>query len=211
MTVTDRMTDGTWTADARVSLWDGASWHVLKSYGAADTAPYDVKAIYDAAGPGAYAVRLEENGAGGQARISGVTLSVAGIQCAAGCGLASTPAPPVADGTVGSPLTLSKGVGADEVTVAIDSATCSSSHAVMLYGNIGSWGAYQGAVGGCDIGSGPTATITTPDGSIWFNVIWVNNAGAGGHPGFASSGPRTWSAAGLCGLVSDDPSDAVCD
>jgi hypothetical protein len=35
-------------------------------------------------------------------------------------------------------------------------------------------------------------------------------AGAAGHPGSNSAGPRTWSATGLCGAIDDDPSDAAC-
>jgi hypothetical protein len=42
-------------------------------------------------------------------------------------------------------------------------------------------------------------------------MIWVNADDAAGHPGFSSSGSRTWGAAGLCGTVTDDPSDMVCD
>jgi len=211
MTVTGLAPTGSWTANAKVSLWDGTSQNVLKNYGEADGAPYDLRALYDAAGPGSYALRLEENGGGGQARISAATLSVTGIECDAGCGVVSPPAPPVADGTHGAAMTLGRGTAPGDLRITIDNATCSSARAVVLYGNIGNYGAYQGAVGGCDIGTGPTATITPPGNSVWFNVIWVNPAGAAGHPGFGSPGPRNWGAAGLCGVVADDPSDAVCN
>jgi hypothetical protein len=211
MTVTDATTTGSWTANARVSLWDGATAYVLKNYGAADAAPHDVTAIYDAVGPGTYTVRLEENGGGGQARLGAATMTAVGIQCDSGCGVVTPPAPPMADGGPGTPVTLGKGAGPNELTVTIDNTTCSSARAVVVYGSLGSFSGYQGSVAGCDIGTGPTATITAPPGNVWFNVIWVNEVGAAGHPGFGTSGPRTWSASGLCGVIADDPSDGVCN
>jgi hypothetical protein len=53
--------------------------------------------------------------------------------------------------------------------------------------------------------------VTHAGDNVWFNVIWVNDDDAAGHPGFDSGSARSWSAAGLCGVVSDDPADAVCD
>jgi hypothetical protein len=211
MTVTDATPTGSWTANAQVSLWDGTTAHVLKPFGAIDAAPYDVEAIYAGAGPGTYSIRVEENDGGGQATLSAGTMSVSGTQCDAGCGASTPAAPPVADGTVGTPMRLGKGAGQNELTVTIDDATCSSTRAVVLFGNIGNYTGYQGAVTGCDLGTGPTGTITAPSGSVWFNVVWVNDAGAAGHPGSSSEGSRDWSSAGLCGVVEDDPSDAVCN
>ena len=108
-------------------------------------------------------------------------------------------------------MLLGKSGSPNQLTVSIDNATCSASRAVVLYGAIGSYGGYQGAVSGCDLGAGPTGTFVAPAGSVWFNVIWVNDAGAAGHPGFGSSGARAWPAAGLCGTISDDASDPVCN
>ncbi len=211
MTVTDPISTGAWTTNAQVLLWDGTRWYVIKRYGSADAAPYDVSSIYNAAGPGTYRVRVEESGAGGQATLSTATLTVVGIQCDPGCGVISTPAPPMADGKTGSPVLFARGAGPNELTVTIDNATCSANRAVVLYGSLGNFSGYQGAVTGCDIGAGPNATITAPAGNLWFNVVWVNDAGAAGHPGFSSTGSRTWNAAGLCGVIDDDPSDAACD
>ena len=39
MTVTDPTTTGSWGVNAQVSLWDGATAHVLKPFGAVDAAP----------------------------------------------------------------------------------------------------------------------------------------------------------------------------
>jgi hypothetical protein len=211
MTVSDRVSTGTWTSNAQVSLWNGTKGYLIKGFGAADTPPYDVTAIYDAAGPGTWEVRVEENNAGGRASLSTAALSVTGIQCDKGCSASSTPAPPVADGKVGQPVRFARGAGPNEVTVTIDNATCDSNHAVVLYGTLGNYGGYQGAVTGCNIGTGPTASFTAPAGNVWFNVVWVNDGGAAGSPGSSSTGPRTWPAAGLCGVIDDDTTDPVCD
>ena len=139
-------------------------------------------------------------------------MTVEGVECDLGCASFVSPAPPVADGYFGSAVTLNRGVGANDLEFNIDSATCSSARAVVVYGNIGDYSGYQGAVDtGCDIGNGPTATVTHAGDNVWFNVIWVNEDEAAGHPGFDSTGSRSWDAAGMCSVVSDDPSDGVCN
>ena len=83
---------------------------------------------------------------------------------------------------------------------------------MVVYGNIGDYSGYQGEVdSGCDIGTGPNATINHTGSNVWFNVIWVNSLGEPGHPGFSSAGERTWSATGLCGAAGDNQSDSTCD
>jgi len=212
MTVTGPASTGSWTGNARVLLWDGTSEHLLKGLGSVDSSPYDVTAIYSAAGPGTYELRLEESGGGGSARLAAGTMTVEAVQCDLGCTSIAPPAPPMADGSYGTGVTLNPGVGADEIVFSIDNATCSGSRAIVLYGDIGDYSSYRGAVDlGCDIGSGPTATVTHAGGNVWFNVIWVNEDAAAGHPGFGSSDSRSWSAAGLCGTTSDDQADAVCN
>ncbi len=117
----------------------------------------------------------------------------------------------MADGVTGSPLRLSKGAGGS-LTVTYDAATCSADRAVLLWGEIGEWATYSGDVGaGCDAGAAGSADFEPPDGSVWFNLLWVSPSGAAGHPGFSSQGARTLQAAGLCGVTSDDTSDTVCD
>jgi hypothetical protein len=211
MTVIGPTSAGSWTYDAKVSLWDGASEHVLKGFGESDTGSYDVRSIYNAAGPGIYELRLEDSG-GGEARLSAGSMTVSASECDLGCTGIPAPAPPMADGLYGSGITLGKGAGPDEIVVTIDNATCSATRAVVVYGDVGDYGGYQGAVdSGCDLGTGPTSTVVHAGGDVWFNVIWVNEDDAAGHPGFDSMGPRSWDAAGLCGVASDDPADAVCD
>jgi hypothetical protein len=212
MTLTGPTPAGSWLGNARVYLYDGATEYLLKGVGSVDAAPYDVTSIYNSAGPGTYELRLQETGGGGTASITGGIMNVEAVQCDQGCTSIAPPAPPMADGYYGSGVTMTKGAGANEIVFTIDNGTCSGSRAVVLYGNIGDYGSYQGAVDlGCDLGTGPTATVTHAGGNVWFNVIWVNDDNAAGHPGFDSGSARSWSAAGLCGVVSDDPADAVCD
>lgn len=211
MTVTGPTSTGSWTRNAKVSLWDGASEHVLKGFGATDDGSHDVRAIYNAAGPGTYELRLEDDG-GGQARLSAGSMTVRQSECDLGCTDIAAPAPPLADGVYGTGIVLDKGAGPDEIVFTIDNVTCSASRAVVVYGNVGDYSGYQGAVdSGCDLGTAPTSTVSHAGDNVWFNVIWVNPDYAAGHPGYSSTGSRSWDAAGLCGVVTDDTSDAVCD
>jgi hypothetical protein len=195
------------TDNARVELYDGSTFTILKDYGVADANPYDVTSLYT--GPGTYQIRVSENDAGGTAEVSSAKLSVSTVGCDLGCTVLIPP--PIGDGITGNQMLAGKGAGADDVSISFDVATCSSDHAVVLYGNVGNFSGYQGAVTtGCDAGNTGTATFTQ-SGSYWFNVIWVNADDAAGYPGDASSGPRTWTATGLCAVTSDDQSDDVCN
>jgi len=198
------------TDNARVELYDGTTAHLLKDYGVADANPYDVTSIYNGAGPGTYEIRVSENNAGGTAEVSSAALSISAVGCDLGCTALPGP-PPVGDGISGNQMLVGKGVGVDDVDITFDVATCSSDHAVVLYGDMGDFSAYQGEVTtGCDAGSTGTATINQ-SGSFWFNVIWVNGSDAAGYPGEATAGPRTWTATGLCSVASDDQGDQVCN
>ncbi|HXV77747.1 MAG TPA: hypothetical protein VD788_15645 [Candidatus Polarisedimenticolaceae bacterium] len=210
MIVTQAPGSASWTANAQVSLSHGGSTTVVKPYGVPDANPYDVGSLY--AGPGTYTVIVEENGAGGDARLSSAELFVFDAQCAMGCSGVLPAPPPVADGATGEFMTLDPGVGPGELTIDIDNATCSGDHAVVLYGTIGDYSGYQGAVDlGCDIGDGQSATFTHAGDNVWFNVIWVNANDVAGSPGLASAGQRTWSADGLCNVVAEDTADNTCN
>ena len=102
------------------------------------------------------------------------------------------------------------GFSLDNVTFStVPAAT--DDHAVVLYGDIGNFGGYQGAVAtGCNAGSSGSATFSQA-GSIWFLVHWVNGNNVAGSAGDATAGERTYTAAGLCGVVSDDTSIQVCN
>jgi hypothetical protein len=105
----------------------------------------------------------------------------------------------------------SRGAGADDVEITFDTSTCSDDHAVVVYGSMGDFSAYQGEVAtGCDAGATGTASFNQ-SGSYWFNVIWVNGNNTAGSPGAATDGARTWTASGLCGVASDDQQDQVCN
>jgi hypothetical protein len=212
MSVFGSPTSGNWTDDVQVSLFDGTSSAVLKPFGVADANPYDVTSIYNLAGAGTYTIEIEEAGGGGTAELSSAAMGVFDEQCDQGCsGFAPAP-PPVADGVVGTAMTVNPGVGPDDLIFDIDNATCSEDHAVVLYGNIGDYSSYIGAIDvGCDLGDGQNALATHVGSDVWFNVIWVSADDVGGNPGFASSGERTWNATGLCNVTNDDTSDDVCN
>jgi hypothetical protein len=50
---------------------------------------------------------------------------------------------------------------------------------------------------------------STGQANVWYNLVWTNGTTAG-HPGFATSGARTWNAGTLCGMASDDHSVSTC-
>jgi len=119
--------------------------------------------------------------------------------------------PAAADGIAGGLLSLGRGSGST-LTVDYDASTCGGDHAVMVWGQIGDWSGYQGDVGAtCDLGSSGNGSFDFAGDNVWFNLIWVDGTDVAGHPGFDAAGPRNWSALGLCGVQSDDHSDATCD
>ena len=108
-------------------------------------------------------------------------------------------------------MLLGKGI-LNSILVTFDNGTCSSDHAVMLWGDIGDWNGYQGDVGsGCDVGNDGSDNFFFSGDNVWFNLIWVNESDAAGHPGYTDGPPRTWTASGHCSVSADDFSDLVCD
>jgi hypothetical protein len=121
------------------------------------------------------------------------------------------PPPPVADGLTGTGIRLSK-VSGNTLHVTYDIATCQSNHAVVLYGTLGSFGDYTGTVdSGCNVGATGAADFSIAATNVWFNVVWATSSNTAGHPGFATSGARTWPANGHCGVTGDDSSDTSCN
>ncbi|HET6266683.1 MAG TPA: hypothetical protein VFG11_03125, partial [Acidobacteriota bacterium] len=90
-----------------------------------------------------------------------------------------------------------------------DNTTCSSANAVIEYGTIGNYVGYTAAAD-CSGGTSGTKTFAPPAGSVWFNIVWQSGTTCG-HPGYASSGARNWSAVGTCSTAADDSSDGVCN
>ena len=100
----------------------------------------------------------------------------------------------------------------DTVRASYDVVTCSDDHAVMLYGKLGSFSDYSGAVVNCDLGATGTGDFDISSTDVWFNLVWVSSDFAAGHPGYESGAiERLWQAIGLCGVNSDDHSDLLCD
>ena len=124
------------------------AWERLKRFlrHRIDANPYDVTSDY--IGPGTYGIVIEENGGGGNATISNAELYVLDAQCDLGCTGVLPGPPPVADGVVGTSMTLNIGVRPNELTVNIDDVTCSDEHAVVLYGAIGDFSDYKGLIRG---------------------------------------------------------------
>jgi hypothetical protein len=119
--------------------------------------------------------------------------------------------PPAADGTSGLPLRLRRGVNG-RLVATYDTQLCTADHAVLLWGALSDFSDYQGAVtSSCDLGNDGLASFIPPAGDVWFNMLWVDEDDTAGHPGYGTSGPRTWTATGLCGVDADNALDPTCD
>jgi hypothetical protein len=210
MTVDGQVRGGDWDANARVYLWDGSIQTILKDFGEADANPYDIASLYT--GGGQYEVRLESQNEE-SFRMTNAQMTVTQTSCDVSSCVAGVSPPPLCDGVVGDLMSLGKGAGVNELDVTFDTVTCSEDHAIVVYGNIGDFTGYQGAVdAGCDLGATGSGTFTHAADNVWFNLLWVTSDDKAGHPGY-DSGPfiRPWNAVGLCGATSDDPSDPVCN
>jgi N-acetylneuraminic acid mutarotase len=141
------------------------------------------------------------------AGVDGGHLNTGGRYCAP----YAAAAPPVADGNPsgasGTPAKFVK--SGNDIAVTWDNNTCNANNAVIEYGNIGSFTGYAGSAD-CSAGSTGARTFTSPAGDVWFNIVWENNSVAG-HPGFATSGSRTWTATSTCDVAADNPSVNVCN
>jgi hypothetical protein len=122
-------------------------------------------------------------------------------------------APPPVKHTGANPAKFTKGAG-NTLNVTYDAATCSSSMAIILYGNLGTWTGYAGCAQS-NGGSGGSATIdSTGQTATWYNIVWTSGTTAG-HPGFAFNGTtevaRTWTVGNtVCGMTANDQSHATC-
>lgn len=210
MSVDGLVVGGDWDANVRVYLWDGSTQTIVKDFGAADAGPYDISSLYT--GSAQYEVRLEaQNGEG--FRMTNGVMSITQASCDVAACVPGSSAPPVGDDVVGTGIRLDKGAGANDIDITFDTATCSDDHAIVVYGNLGDFTGYQGAVdAGCNVGTGGSTTFTHAGSGVWFNVLWVTSDDKAGHPGYDGGGLiRPWNAVGLCGATSDDPSDGVCN
>lgn len=130
--------------------------------------------------------------------------------------VAPLPGPPrVADGkSAGWPASFSRNPSIPgRIDVVFDAASCSAPQAAILYGDLVDFSGYRGCAQAA-AGNTGSATIDAPAlGNVWFNIIWTDGA-TGGHPGFGHGGagdvPRTWNAAGFCGITDDDHTTSSC-
>ena len=109
-------------------------------------------------------------------------------------------------------MRLAKGPG-DQIHVTVDNTSCADDHVVILAGELGDFSGYQWAPVGCAFAAGGagSGTITEPNPNVWFIATWATGSDIAGHPGYSSSGERTWSAVGFCSIDGDDRSDPACD
>jgi PKD repeat protein len=131
----------------------------------------------------------------------------------------SAPLPPVADGIVGGPAaTFTPGSTVPgQIDVTYDVSACSGQKAIILYGDLGDYSGYRGCAQS-DAGHAGTATIDASSlNNVWFNIVWthvVPDGWVAGHPGYGYSGtasvPRSWNAAGFCGVTEDNHGDGTC-
>ncbi len=210
--VADPDTVGNWTNNVKVEFKKStdASWVTLKNYGQTDANPYNVQPYYS--GPGTYMLRITEN-AYGIADMGLATMNVNINQCAyTNCGGGITPPPPVRHNGDAYAAKFTKGVG-NTINVTYDAATCNAEKVSILYGDIGTWTGYAGCALPNGGNTGSTSFDSSAHNNVWYNIIWVNGQ-VGGHPGYkyqGSESARTWNAAGLCGISTDDHSDNICD
>ena len=204
-----------WTSSAKVELVDPSNAvTMLKAYGATDGSPHNVQPYYT--GAGTYQVRLSES-AGGTATVTSASLSVTRnvTQCnVSSCSGTSGP-PPVGNGKAGTTATtFTKNASTpQQVDVTYDATHCTGERAVILYGTIGSYSGYVGCAQTNAGNTGTTTVNTTGLDNVWFNIVWANGTTAG-NPGNGYNGtadvPRTWPAAGRCGITQDDAGHATC-
>lgn len=119
--------------------------------------------------------------------------------------------PPVGDGNPsragGTAAKFMKSGG--NIIATWDATTCNATNAIIKYGNIGTYTGYAGSAD-CAAGTSGSKTFGAPAGSVWFNIVWENGT-TSGHPGFSSSGARTWTASGSCSVTADNSTDGVCN
>jgi hypothetical protein len=119
------------------------------------------------------------------------------------CATGSAPPPPVAD----SALFLR--AGGDLLSVSYDATTCSAQKVIVLYNALGTWDGYAGCAQPDGGNSGSTMVDSAGQVNVWYNLVWTSG-GTAGHPGFASSGARSWNVGTLCGMSADDHGRVAC-
>lgn len=133
----------------------------------------------------------------------------------------SSPGPnlaPVCEGTgvhctSGNPMMLTKDANFGSnatINVSFDVSTCSATKLVIYSGSLASSAGYSGCAQASGGASGNTTIDSTAMADVWFNGVWSSGT-TSGHPGWSSTGQRTWSGIGFCGTTADDVSDSVCD
>ncbi len=95
------------------------------------------------------------------------------------------------------------------IDVTYDAATCSAQKLVVLYNALGSWNGYAGCAQADGGNAGTTTIDSTGQVDTWYNLVWTDGTTAG-HPGWSSSGERTWTVGTLCAMTTDDHARTTC-
>ena len=123
------------------------------------------------------------------------------------CTTGAAAPPPVKESGAGA-VTFAKGSG-DTLNVTYDTAACTGQKVIILSNAIGAWTGYSACALANGGNSGSTSFSSPGPVSTWYNVVWTQGTTAG-HPGFSSSGARTWNVGTLCGMTTDDHSHSTC-
>ncbi len=135
------------------------------------------------------------------------SVTIASTGTAAACTTGYPPPPPVTEsGDAMVRFSIDHG---EVLRVTYDAATCSAENVIVLYNAIGSWDGYAGCAQPLGGNSGSTTVDSAGQQNVWYNLVWTNGP-VSGHPGFSSSGARTWDVGTLCGMSTDDPSKSTC-
>lgn len=135
------------------------------------------------------------------------SVTIANTGTAAACFTASSAPPPVMES--GENLVRFSIDHGDVQSVTCDATTCGAANVIVLHNSLGSWDGYSGCAQPLGGHSGSTTVDSTGQENVRYDLVWTDG-GIAGHPGFASSGPRTWKAGALCGMSGDDHSRSTC-
>jgi hypothetical protein len=131
------------------------------------------------------------------------TVVISDAAVGATCATGSAPPPPVAES-----VRFTRAAG-EMLSVTYDAATCSAQKVIVLYNALGAWDGYAACAQPDGGNSGSTMVDSTGQENVWYNLVWTSG-GVAGHPGFATSGARTWTVGTLCGISADDHERTTC-
>ncbi len=131
------------------------------------------------------------------------TVTFTNAAVGATCTTVAAPPPPVAESA-----RFTRGSG-NVINVTYDATTCGAQKLIALYNTLGTWTGYAGCAQADGGNTGTTTIDSTGQANVWYHLVWTDGTTAG-HPGWSSSGARTWNAGTLCGTTTDDHARTTC-